>query len=85
MEGTKVQSKAMQNEWFLAIARPLYFRIMQSRYHLKGFRERNLILVRVVKFCILKGALLPWKFLEIFCLCAFQKKFSFNETVIPSD
>ena len=55
----------------LAIELPLFSRIMQTRYHLKELSERNLILARVIKFCLLKGAF------GNFCLLALQKEFGF--------
>ena len=51
---------------------PISSRIMQTGYNSKEFRERNLILVRVMK-------------LEIFCIFVLQKKFVSNEPVMPYD
>ena len=53
----------------------VFYRKMQTRYHLKGFCERNLILTRVVRFSLLKGVLLPSEFYESFCLFVLHKVF----------
>ena len=49
-----------EKKWFLAIELPLFSRIMQIGYHLKEFRERNLTLVRIIKFCSPKGAVIKY-------------------------
>ena len=58
---------------------------MQTRYHLKEFRERNLILRIVIKFCLLKGALVHWEVFQIFAYLSCKKSLVSNETVMSSD
>ena len=38
-----------------------------------------------MKFFLLEGALVPWEFLEIFCLFVLQKNLVSDETVTSSD
>ena len=38
----------------------------QTSHHLDDFNGWNLILPRVVKFCLLKGALVSWNFKKLF-------------------
>ena len=64
----------------MAIELPLFSRIMQTRYHLEEFRERNLILRRAITFCLLKGASVPSEFLEIFVYLFCKKSLVSNET-----
>ena len=60
-------------KWFLARELPLFCRIMKSGYRLKELRQRKVTLRRVKKFWLMKGALVPWEFLELTCLFVLQK------------
>ena len=55
----KYNQKLRRVEWFLAIELPLFSKSMQTRYHLKEFSKWNLMHASVVKFWLLKGALVP--------------------------
>ena len=54
------------------------------RYYLKEFRGRNLILSRVIKVYLLKGALVSCEFFGNSCLVVLLKNLVSNETVMPS-
>ena len=45
----------------------------KTRYHLKELSERNLILARVVQFCLLKGAFGNFCFISLTSLYAEAK------------
>ena len=61
----------------MSIELPLFSKMRQVRYHSNEFSERNLILATVVKFCLVKEALVPWEFYEILCLSFLQNNFGF--------
>ena len=48
----RYNQKLCRVKCLLAIELPLFSRIMQTRYHLKEFKEWNLILRRLMKFIV---------------------------------
>ena len=72
----KYDQKLWRVKSFVAIELPLFSKMRQVTYHSNEFTERNLILARVVQFCLLKGAFVPWEFSEVFCFSNFPTSFT---------
>ena len=69
----------------LAIELPLFSRIMQTRYHLKEFRELNLIPRIVIKSFLNFRVFSPLGIFGNSLFFVLQKMLVSNETVMSSD